>query len=147
MNRKHVDLLIMGTKCASDEEETLFGSNTLIVMEYLTECPILAIPGGHRIVGRNKIDFPTDYETAFDQERLKYMLVITKSHNSEIKILHSKKERYLEATPERNKALLDSVFKGLQCSFHLLDNMRIHKGIQSFVEDENCDAIVFVDEE
>jgi nucleotide-binding universal stress UspA family protein len=144
--KNQINLLFMGTKGDTDEDEILYGSNTLNVMEFITECPILAVPGDYRFTGLNKILFPTDYETVFDEVKLKCLLEIAKYHNSEIKILHIKKERQLDNVQEKNKVLFESVFYGLKFSFPTLENMEIHKGIQSFIETENCDLIVFVDE-
>ncbi len=146
ITKKQINIMVTGTKGASDDEETLYGSNTISILEYITECPILAVPGNYRFVGLNNIVFPTDYETAFDDKKLKYLLEIATMHHSEINVLHINKERYLDTNQENNKALLATVFKGLTCSFHLLDNMGIQKGIQAFVKTENCDLIVFVDE-
>ncbi|SEK22184.1 Nucleotide-binding universal stress protein, UspA family [Maribacter orientalis] len=144
--KNNIELVVMGTKGTSDEEETLFGSNTLSIMEYITECPILAVPGHYTFSGLKKIVFPTDYEMVFNENKLKYILEIAKSNKSEIQILHIKKERKLDESQEKNKGILESIFKGVAYSFHVLTGIAVNKGIHSFIESETCDLVVFLDE-
>lgn len=144
--KTQIELIILGTKGISDEDDALFGSNTFNVMEFITECPILAVPGNYKFTGLKKIIFPTAFETAFDKEKLNYLVQIAKSHQSEIHIVHVRKGHKLDQEQEMNRVLLETVFDGIAYNYHILTDISVYKGIHSFIEGKFCDLIVFVTE-
>src|SRR5680860_288073 len=58
---KHIDLIIMGTKGATNKESTIVGKNTSDVMMKV-KCPVLAISENAVFQEQKKILFPTDYK-------------------------------------------------------------------------------------
>jgi hypothetical protein len=62
-----------------------------------------------------------------------------------VSILHIVKEKELDKKQKDNKALLESILKNLKYSFHTLTDVRVHKGISSFIESRESDMIVFMD--
>ncbi|NNE76631.1 MAG: universal stress protein, partial [Pricia sp.] len=59
--KKDIDIVIMGTKDASKSRTVIFGTNTINLMENVTECPVLAVPEHIRFSQPKEIVFPTDY--------------------------------------------------------------------------------------
>lgn len=142
-----IDLLVIGTtgklKEEEEEEEKL---PTLDIMEYITECSILAVPGDHKFSGLKEIVLPVDYDEAFNTSDFSEIRDIAKLHQPDINILHIKKEHHLDEDQLENKKLLESILKGLKYNFHTLKRMNINKGINLFIEKEHCNLIVFLEE-
>jgi hypothetical protein len=145
ISRNSIDLVVIGSKGELDDEENE-KTPTLDIMEYITECPILAIPGNHKFYGLNKIVLPINYKESINEANFSELLDLVKLHNINIDILHIKKEHDLDENQVENKKLLESILKGLQYSFHILTDIGVNKGINLFIESEQCDLIVFIDE-
>ena len=90
-----IDLIIMGTKGITGAESLIFGTNTINVMEGITECPVLAVPQDNRYEPPQEIVFPTDYKAAYKRRELNYMLEIARLHGAFIRVLHINKESKL----------------------------------------------------
>ncbi len=139
-----VDIVVMGTKGYTGAESVIFGTNTVNVMEQVTECPILAIPENVRFSAPKEIVFPTDYKSNFKRKELKYLLEIAKHHNAFIRVLHIVKEPDLNKTQQSNKELLESILNGYDHSYHNLSDLKVPSGISAFVESRGSDMIAFI---
>lgn len=140
-----INLLVISAKDALDNEEDE-NIPTLDVMEYITECSILAVPGDYKYSGLKKMVLPINYEEAINKSDFTEMIDIIKLNQPDVNLLHIKKEHNLDNDQLENKKLLESIFKGLKYSFHTLTDTGISKGIRLFIESEHCDLIVFMDE-
>ena len=145
IKNRSIDLLVIGTKGALEEEE-YENLPTLDIMEYITACSILAVPGDYKFSRLKEIVLPVDYDEAFNETDFSEMLNVAKLHQSNINVLHIKKEHHLDVDQLNNKKLLESILKAFKHSFHTLKRMGTHKGIKSFVENKHCDLIVFLEE-
>ena len=65
ITEKDIDLVAMGTKGATGSKGVLFGSNTVMAMEKIRECPVLAIPEHVSFMSPKEIVFPTDYKDVY----------------------------------------------------------------------------------
>src|SRR5690606_5015712 len=61
-----IDIVVMGTKGATDSMEYFFGSNTVKVVKRIKDRPVLIIPDEHDFVVPKQIAFPTDYNRFYD---------------------------------------------------------------------------------
>jgi nucleotide-binding universal stress UspA family protein len=141
---KDIDIIIMGTKGITDSSSTIFGTNTVGVMEKITQCPVIAIPAEYSFSPPKEIVFPTDFKTAFRRIELNYMLEIAKMHDSSISVLHIEKEAKLNKGQEDNKALLADILEGIDFSFHTLTKVGVSQGIQAFTESRGSSMIAFL---
>ncbi|MBT8209187.1 MAG: universal stress protein [Eudoraea sp.] len=139
-----IDLVVMGTKGITGAESIIFGTNTINVMEGVTQCPVLAIPQDYRYSLPREIVFPTDYKVTYKRRELKYLLEIARLHKAFIRVLHIKKENKLNREQESNLELLTAILEGSDHSFHSLEDMKIHKGIGAFVESRESEMIAFI---
>ena len=139
-----IDLVVMGTKGITGAESLIFGTNTINIMEGVTECPVLAVPQDYRFVPPREIVFPTDYKATYKRRELNYMLEIAKLHQAFIRVLHIKKETRLNREQESNRELLTAILKGFDHSFHVLEDIKVHKGIGAFVESRESDMVAFI---
>lgn len=139
-----IDMVIMGTKGATNSERIVFGTNTIDAMENITECPVMAIPENLRFKKPKEIVFPTDYKTNFRRRELNYLLDIASFHQAAIRILHIEKEAKLTYEQRRNKELLHSILAGTDHSYHTLKDLKVKTGISAFIESRGSDMIAFV---
>ena len=73
VEKKDIDMVIMGTKGSTNSKSVVFGSNAITVMEKLRNCPVMAIPEDARYGEFKEIVFPTSYKTHFKRRELKYL--------------------------------------------------------------------------
>jgi len=142
--KKDIDIVVMGTKGATGSDKVVFGTNTVEIMEHVTEAPVLAIPENVRFEPPKEIVFPTDYKTAFKRKELNYLLEIAKYHNASIRFLHIAKESKLSREQQSNKELLESILENYDHSFHTLTDIKVQSGISAFIESRESNMIAFV---
>src|SRR5699024_5958102 len=78
VNRKNIDLVVMGTKGETEDKDLTFGSNTLQVIKYVN-CPVLAVPSDYKDAKPQNILFPTDYMLPYKPRELELISAIAKS--------------------------------------------------------------------
>lgn len=144
LKAKDIDIIVMGTKGITDSSNTILGTNTVGIMEKITQCPVVAVPASFSFSPPKEIVFPTDYKTPFRRKELNYMFEIAKMHNSSIRVLHIEKEAKLNAGQENNKALLADMMEGIDFGFHTLTKIKISQGLEAFVESRGSDMIAFL---
>lgn len=142
--KKDIDIIIMGTKGDTGSQTVIFGTNTINLMEKVTECPVLAVPKDIQFSPPKEIVFPTDYKTSFKHKELNYLIEIAKMHGTAVRILHIKKEGNLAKAQQGNKELLESIFKDTDHSFHTLEDLKVQAGINAFIESRGSDMIAFL---
>ncbi|WP_047414617.1 universal stress protein [Cellulophaga sp. Hel_I_12] len=142
--KKDIDIVIMGTKGATNAKDLILGSNTVKTMEKITACPVLAIPENTQFSPLKEIVFPTDYKTSYKRKEMNYLIEIAKLHSASIRVLHIKKENKLTTAQEDNKQLLEAILSVVEYSFHVLSDTDLSEGITSFVESRNSDMIAFI---
>lgn len=107
---KKIDLILMGTKGASNKEGAVIGRNTSDVMMKV-KCPILAISENAVYRSPEEILFPTDYKIPYEGKMLNTLYDVVKRSKAAVKVL----ELFTtdgEPTSEQkqNKQLLQSFF-------------------------------------
>lgn len=83
---KNIDLILMGTKGASNEKEIILGKNTSDVIMKV-KCPTLAISENAVFQPHKEILFPTDYRIRYSAKMLESLKNITRLSKTSIKIL------------------------------------------------------------
>lgn len=141
---KDIELLAMGTKGATGAKGVLLGSNTVMAMEKIRECPVLAVPENISFTPPNEIVFPTDFKDTFKRSELNYLIEIGKMHNTKIAVLHLNKSKELTETQLNNQKLLHAILSDVPHDFHTLSEKNLGKGIQTFVESRNSAMIAFI---
>jgi len=140
---KDIELVAMGTKGATGAKGVIFGSNTVMAMEKIRECPVLAIPEHISYLSPKEIVFPTDYKDTYKRSEFRYLIELAKMHNAEIAILHLKKKELTEGQLN-NQQLLKSILSGVKHEFHTLSESNLGKGIENFVESRESDMVAFI---
>ncbi|MEH6679041.1 MAG: universal stress protein [Sediminicola sp.] len=144
VNKRDIDLVVMGTKGATDSELLLFGSNTVAIMESLTVCPLLSVPQGYAYAPPKEIVFPTDYKILIRKREVLKLIEIAKISNAGIRILHIGESDKLSAKQHENKERLEDIFEAMDHSFHYQTDVKVSKGIALFAEGRGSDMVAFL---
>jgi nucleotide-binding universal stress UspA family protein len=146
--RKHVaekciDLIVMGTKGASDIEKLAIGSNTGDVITKV-KCTTLIVPENAIFKVPKEIVFPTDFSIFYPTETLQPITDIIELHKSSISVLHVNKGTELSDDQHKNKEYLDDYFSNHEHSFHFLTNKHIEDAVQKFVDSQGISLIAML---
>lgn len=146
IEKKDIDIIIMGTKGVTDAKARIFGTNTVSVMERIRECPVIAVPNDFSVEPPKEIVFPTDYKSHFKKMKIEHLIEIAKLHEAKINVLHidKNKDGKLSREEENNKQLLQEILDGTDYEMHFLSSVKVSKGINLFVESTHCNMIVFM---
>lgn len=149
VNKMDVDLIVMGTKGASDSINVLYGSNAIDVMENITGCPVLVVPDEARAVTPKEIVFTTSLKHYYKKNELLSLFEIAGLSNANIKILHvSESEKKLNNEQEEIKNMLLNIFQPFKHSFHnLISKKGAEMAIIKFTEDHKSDMIALANRE
>lgn len=144
VEKKDIDMVIMGTKGSTNASGVVFGSNAITIMENLRNCPVMAIPEEARFGTLKEIVFPTSFKTHFKHRELQYLTDITKLTNASICIVHVATDDVLSDIQENNKQLLEECFEGVDYTFHTLHGSSPSEAVRYFVESRESDMIAFI---
>ncbi|NKI27163.1 universal stress protein [Arenibacter sp. 6A1] len=144
ITKKDIDLVIMGTKGATGAKTIIYGTNTVAIMEEVTECPVMSIPEEFKFSRPKEIVFTTNYKASFKRRELLRLIEIAKIHHTPIRVLHIMEDLELSSLQQNNKELLEGVLESLEHSFHHLSPINIHKGIGAFIESRGSDMVAFL---
>jgi hypothetical protein len=134
----------MGTKGRTGSKTATYGTNTIRVMEELTECPVFAVPENARFSQLKEIVFPTDYKISFKQKELNYLIEIAGIHNCFVRVLYIDNSDAFDRNQMNNKELLETIFEHTDHSYHTLKEVKVQEGINAFIESRNSDIIAFI---
>ncbi len=142
--KKDIDIVVMGTKGATGSKAVFLGTNTVDIMENMTECPVLTIPEEYGFAPLKEIVFPTDYKANFKRRELHYLIEIAQLNAAEICVLHIGEETKLGKAQQSNKELLRVILESVSHSFHTLSNVKVRTGIATFIESRGSDMVAFI---
>lgn len=83
---KNIDLILMGTKGATNKKGPIIGKNTSDIMMKV-KCPAMAIAEKAIYKAHKEILFPTDYKVNYSARMLDTLLVLKKHSKASVKIL------------------------------------------------------------
>ncbi|WP_178988329.1 universal stress protein [Winogradskyella schleiferi] len=138
-----IDLIVMGTKGATGAKEILFGSNTVQVFNEM-KCPVLAIPSGFAYKAPHEILFPTDLDAIYKHSNLKILKDIVSSNQARLNAMHVSTGYELTEKQERNKDLLESMFKDSAFLFHDIKTMEVTHAINEFQVKHKINLLVMI---
>lgn len=144
VEKKDIELIIMGTRGETDDKNVIFGSNAVNVMEKIRNCPVLAIPGNVIYKDPNEIVFPTSFKTHYKEKELATLIEISRLTNAPIRILHVQKGKDLNKDEQENKSLLERILEPTTFTHHTLYNIDLQNGIRCFAQSRESEMIAFV---
>ncbi|WP_127136876.1 universal stress protein [Flagellimonas oceanensis] len=146
VDKKDIDIIVMGTKGITESRARIFGTNTVKVMERIKECPVIAVPSHYMFEIPREIVFPTDYRTPFKKKEIGDLIAMAKLHDAKINVVHIDKDKdgKLSRKETANKELLKEILQGTDYEMHFLPADGISDGINTFIEEHNCQMVAFL---
>jgi nucleotide-binding universal stress UspA family protein len=144
VEKKDIEMIVMGTKGATGSRKVAYGSTAIYVMEKVRNCPVIVVPEKAKHISPKEIVFPTSYKTHYKRRELNNLVDIAKKCDAQIAILHISKEPKLDDNQVVHKQILKEIFDEVSYSFHELTNYSIEAALTIFVESRNSDMIAFI---
>lgn len=141
---KDIEMVVISNKGASNNVDTLMGSNSIDFMEHVRNCPVFMIPAEVSFKEPNEIVFPTSFNTHFKRRELSHLYEIAKITNAPIRILYVSNEEELSHQQKEKKDLLEECFDGLEFTYHTLKNTDVQTGLNIFTQSRNSEMIAFI---
>ena len=137
---KAVDLVVMGTKGATNFLDKLIGTNTSEFIQIAT-CPVLAIPSGATYTGMKHIAYASDFECE-EKTYLQQLFSIAEPFQSEVSIINILTERQLNIFSDNQ--VIRSIthdFPDKKYSLAQILENNVIDGIQGFVKDNQVNVL------
>ncbi|RIV30451.1 universal stress protein [Flagellimonas lutimaris] len=146
IDKKDIDIIVMGTKGITESKARIFGTNTVNVMEQIKECPVIAVPNNYMFKTPREIVFPTDYKAPFKKKEIGDLIEISKLYDARINVVHIDKDKdgKLSRKENANKELLQEILQGTDYEMHFLPADKISSGINKFIDNHGCDMVAFL---
>ena len=143
VDKKDIEMIIMGTKGETHSRNSAFGSTAIYVMEKVRNCPVLVVPNNAKIKLPKEIVFPTDYKADYKRRELNYLTDIAKKCDATIVVLHVD-EGELDKTQKENRKLLEEILQGTSYKFHTLSHNSVVTAVNIFIESRESDMVAFI---
>lgn len=137
---KSVDLVIMGTRGASNFLDNLIGSNTSLFIKSAT-CPVLAIPAQARFRGIKKIAYASDFESE-EIIFLQQLFSLAEPFHSEVSILNVQTVHQLNIVADEQiiRDITQQFPENNYCLVTIKED-NVVEGLYKFVEENNMDVL------
>ena len=144
VEKKDIEMIVMGTKGAANKTKVAYGSTSIYVMEKVRNCPVIVVPANAKQNLPKEIVFLTSYKTHYKRRELNTMVDIAKKCDAKTAILHISKDSKLDDNQIENKQMLEEIFEEISYEFHELTHHSIESALDIFVESRDSDMIAFI---
>ncbi|MFD2724681.1 universal stress protein [Hyunsoonleella rubra] len=144
VEKKDIELIVMGTKGNTAPRKRIFGTIAIDVMEKVRHCPVIVVPKTAKLELPKEIVFPTGYKTPLKRRELSYLVDLAKRSDASVKVLYVSNKKKLNDKQLNNKKLLEEYFEDINYTFHMLSRMDIPTAINCFVESRESDMVAFI---
>ena len=144
VDKKDIEMIIMGTKGETHSRKTAFGSTAIYVMEKVRNCPVIVVPVKAKIELPKEIVFPTGFEVPYKRRELVYLKDIARKSKANIIVLHVEEEVELSTHQKENKKLLEDIFADTPYKYHTLSHNSVISAINVFVESRGSHMVAFI---
>tara|TARA_R110000850_G_C9996309_1_gene468367 strand:+ start:98453 stop:99304 length:852 start_codon:yes stop_codon:yes gene_type:complete len=144
LNANAIDLIVIGTQGSTGDYKTVYGSNTISIMEEIKNCPILAIPSKETFTGLNEIVLATGFYMEYGKSDFDFLLQLAEEQDAPLRILTISETGGLTKEQQEHKKTLNSFIENVPHSFHILEHVNVPIGIYCFSESRNSSMISFV---
>ncbi|TYC09173.1 universal stress protein [Bizionia gelidisalsuginis] len=144
---KKIDLVVMGTKGATNATERFIGSNTVSIIKRVKNCPVLAVPDNFEFVNPKQIAFPTDFSRLYNTELLP-LKQLAELFDSKIRIVHLNKTDDISEAQDYNLEQLKIALKQYSYTLHWIPEYdKKDQGIKGFIEELGVNILVMINYE
>ncbi|MGB3151779.1 MAG: universal stress protein [Maribacter sp.] len=147
IQEKDIELIIMGTRGASELKEFFTGTRSGDVITKV-ESDVLVVPNKAKYKGFRKVIFPIDLEVSYDDSILKKISGYVTSEQTEMQLLYVTKSQIplFEDVEKQGNRLMQRLSKKLSgpIGFHRVVSRKVEDGIQIFAESLSADLIIMI---
>lgn len=143
VKNENIDLILMGTKGASNNKKLIFGSHTLQVLKYV-ECPVLVIPENYKYIQPKHVLFPTNYLIPYKRRELQLLSDMLFPFKAKVDILYVSKSYKLLLRQEDNRAFILETLAKVKTGFHTVNTTQITGAIKTYITENKIDLLVMV---
>lgn len=140
---ENIDVLVMGTKGATNDRNITFGSNTLQVLKNV-QCPVLCIPEKYSFKEPKKLLFPTNYMIPYQKRELELVDEICQYYNAELHMLYISNFDIHSNRQRDNQMFLKEQLSNAIISFHQTEESSKTNVINDTIEKMDIDLLVMV---
>jgi len=130
VDKKKIDIIIMGSNGATGAKEVIFGSNTLSVIRKV-DCPLLIIPEKYSFKKINSALFTIHNQEIIDSNKLPPLLEILLKYNSTLKILEINEKNKVS---ENNQEEIKELFTEVITEYYSLIDLPAPVAVSAFVQ-------------
>ncbi len=143
VEEENIDLIVMGTKGATNDSKITYGSHTLQMLKYVT-CPVLGIPSEYTYERPTQMVFPSNFMVPYKMRELKLLSCLAKSYRATIHLLYLSNYDRLSLRQEDNKAFIEYGLGDNTIQYVRRDYGPITKTINTYTKTEGIEMIVMV---
>ncbi|VAW14183.1 hypothetical protein MNBD_BACTEROID03-746 [hydrothermal vent metagenome] len=145
IQKKEIDLVVMGNNGCSEVKAIFLGSNVLKAIGHIQQCPILTIPKEIDFKPPKEIAFVTDYRHSYDAGLLQPLLFMAEQYRSKIYVMHINEEEVLDGVQEMNRSILLKYLSHFEYSLHWMPLFKSKAtAIQVFLDELGIDMLAMV---
>jgi len=141
--KEGIELIVMGTKGASNAAKRFLGTNTIHVIQGCS-IPVLAIPNVCSFKPIHKVVFTSNYDVDYSLNDLKALVYLVEHHDYKIDVLHLSETKKLTTEQEAVKTSLKKCFKNATHQFIELEKEGFLKTITKYINTNNIDLYAMV---
>lgn len=143
VDKHDIEMVVMGTKGASNVLKKIIGSNTMHVMQGC-KATVLAIPDNYSYKPIKKVAFTSNYENAYCPKDIKVLLGLVEHHDYQVDVLHISNTKTLTTEQEQVKTSLKDCFKNASHQFIDIKKGEFLKAVVEHIELNSIDLFAMV---
>ena len=143
VDKKNIDVIVMGTKGETNDSTLTFGSHTLQVLKYV-QCPVLSIPEGYKYKQPKHILFPTNYLMPYKRRNLKLLCEMASPFRAIINMLYISNSVKLSMRQEDNKQFISDAICNNETNYIIINNENFIEAINTYIKKNKIDMLVMV---
>ncbi len=143
VEHENMDIVVMGTRGATNDRKIVFGSNTLQVMRYVN-CPVLAIPEDYEYQPPKQVLFATNYMVPYKRRELELLDEMAGSFRSTVHMLYIDPIKTLSLRQEDNQEFLKTCLRKPELRFETTPEKEKTFAITKYILHNDIDMLMIV---
>lgn len=143
IEKRNIDVIVMGTKGATGAKEVFLGTNTMFTIRKVN-CPLIAVPEDFSFKNPKEILFPTDFKFSIKNENLNLLKSICTLHSAQLNILNISVGQPLSKDQEKVKNQFEDLFKDNPHVFHTTEDVDLAEAVEQFQIKQNSKFLVMI---
>lgn len=144
VERKDIDMIVMGTKGETGSVHVAYGSTAVYVMEKVRNCPVIVVPEASKVALPKEIVFPTSFKTHYKKRELAYLIELAQNTGATIAILYVSEDDNLDGNQIEQKEMLEEQLEDVPYQHHTLHYQAVEPAVNMFVESRDSDMVAFI---